>query len=207
MSRAIDASYSSNRGIRGQTVATLKEEYEQRKSLRPVEQQQPSTRERTLRLFERLLPILIAVAGGIWAVVLFTNNRTEVAARQVSEQAAYSRARLVEAQKPFIDHQFAIYKDLTRLLGELLVFREGDRPKWDKNYDEYWRVHIGPMHFVEDATVREANLKFGEALESYRQVGNADTYRKVRETSEALIIAMKNDLKASWTTGELGTKK
>ncbi len=53
----------------------------------------------------------------------------------------------------------------------------------------------------------KANEKFGQALIAYRQDGNDATYKKVRDTSEALITAMKNDLKSSWTTGELGTKK
>ena len=193
-------------GDKGWQVTTLKEEYEKRKASLPTGEPL-SGRERILRLFERLIPILIPVAGGIWAIVLFADNRTEVAEKQAIEQIAQSRTRLVEAQKPFIDHQFGIYKDLTRLLGDLLVFREEDRPKWDKLYDEYWRVHIGPMHFVENDAVREANLKFGQSLQEYRQVGNTETYQKVRDTSEALITAMKNDLKSSWTTGELGTKK
>jgi hypothetical protein len=195
-------------GIRGLPVATLKEEYEQRKNSRPSIIDAPSNRERTLRLFERLIPILVPVAGGLWAVILFTNNRLEVATKQADEQAAYSRTRLVEAQKPFIDHQFGIYKDLTKLLGNLLVFRDAsDRPKWENFYDEYWRMAIGPVNFVENDDVRAANRKFGQALVEYRSEGNNDTYNKVRTTSEELILEMKKDLKSSWTTGELGTKK
>jgi hypothetical protein len=190
-------------------VATLKEEYEQRKKARPDTPESASGRDRVIRLFERLIPIFVPVAAGLWAVVLFTSNRSEVVTKEATEQAAQSRARLVEAQKPFIEHQFNTYRDLTKLLGQLLVYNEktGERERWEKNYDDYLRVITGPMHFVESDAVRQAVNAFNVDLENYRREGGWDFYRAAQKSGETLIVAMKNDLKSSWTTGDLGTKK
>src|SRR4051812_33915952 len=128
-------------------VATLREEYEQRKKARREAPETLTNRERTIRLFERLIPVLVPVAGGLWAVILFTNSQGELAVKAAAEQAAQSRTRLVEAQKPFIDLQFATYKELTLVLGQLLIYNNGERERWDKMYDVYLRMTTGPMRF------------------------------------------------------------
>jgi hypothetical protein len=142
-------------------------------------------------------------------VVLFTANQTEVAAKDAEQQVAQSRARLVEAQKSFIEYQFGVYRDLTKLLGDMLFYHEqpGERDKWFQNYDSYWRLTSGTMHFVESDTVRDAISEFNTVLERYRAEGGMDNYQNVRKAGEKLIVTLKNDIKSSWTTGELGTKK
>ncbi|MET4356913.1 hypothetical protein ABIC08_006878 [Bradyrhizobium sp. RT9b] len=190
-------------------MATLKEEYEQRKNTHREAPDSLTNRERTIRLFERLIPMLVPVAGGLWAVILFTNSQSELAAKAAVEQAAQSRARLVEAQKPFIEYQFAVYKDLTKLLGEMLFYYEqpGEREKWFRNYDSYWRLTSGTMHFVESDTVRDAVNDFNVVLEKYRADGGMENYQNARKAGETLIVTMKNDQKSSWTTGELGVRR
>ena len=189
-------------------MPTPREEYELRKNARKDLPEPSSSRERALRFAERLIPIFVPVAGGLWAVILFTNNQSEVASKAAAEQAAQSRARLVEAQKPFIDHQFGTYRELTSILGQILVYieKDGEREKWFKNYDLYMRMVSGPMHFVEGSAVRDAVVAFNADLAKYVEIGGWEHYRKIQSSGEALIVAMKNDLKSSWTTGELGTK-
>jgi hypothetical protein len=192
----------------GHPMATLRDEYEQRKNQRK-DAPDNSTRDRILKFVERLITISVPVVGGLWAVYLFTANQTEVAAKDAEQQVAQSRARLVEAQKPFIEYQFGVYRDLTKLLGDMLFYREqpGERDKWFQNYDSYWRLTSGTMHFVESDTVQDAISEFNTALERYRAEGGMDNYQNVRKAGEKLIVALKNDIKSSWTTGELGTKK
>jgi hypothetical protein len=104
---------------------------------------------------ERLIPLLLAalvpVAGGLWAVYVY---KWEIAKARAVDAAAQTRAKLVELQKPFIDQQFATYKDLTQTVGELLSFT-GDRAEWDKSYFKYWRQHFGPVALVEDNAVHQ----------------------------------------------------
>src|SRR4051812_35634971 len=115
--------------------------------------------QRGLRITERmstlLLALLVPVAGGIWAVYVYTQNQAELASRRSAENLAQTRARLVELQKPFIDQQFKTYKDFTTVIGELLVFT-GDHKVWVDKSLEYWRLHWGPVALVEDEAVHEA---------------------------------------------------
>jgi hypothetical protein len=193
----------------GYPMATLKDEYEQRKSQQRKDAPDNSTRERVLKFLDRVITIFVPVVGGLWAVYLFTANRTDIASKEAEQQVTQSRARLVEAQKPYIEYQFGVYKDLTKLLGEMLFYHEqpGERDKWFQNYDSYWRLTSGTMHFVENDTVRDAINEFNVVLEKYRADGGVDNYQNVRKAGEKLIVTMKNDLKSSWTTGELGTKR
>jgi hypothetical protein len=182
------------------------EEYEKQKKASAAEPSS-SGRERMLRFLERIVPILIPVVGGLWAVILFVDNRVVLAEKEAREQAMQLRVRLVEAQKPFLEHQFSVYRDVTGLIGSLIASRKADVEQWDKAYDTYSRSLTGPMRFVENEEVMEANVRFSVALLTYRNDGNEKTYLAVRQTANDLVIAMKNDLKSSWTTGELGTKK
>jgi hypothetical protein len=189
-------------------MSTLKDEYEQRKGQRK-DATDNSTRQRVLKVLDRVITILVPVIGGLWAVYLFTANRTDLASKEAEQQASQSRARLVEAQKPYIEYQFGVYKGLTKLLGEMLFYHEqpSEREKWFQNYDSYWHLTSGTMHLVESDTVRDAINEFNAILEKYRTDGGMDNYQNIRKAGENLIVTMKNDLKSSWTTGELGTKK
>ncbi len=191
-------------------MLTLKEEYELRKLRAPREEQPVSARERALRMLERLIPLLIAslvpVAGGVGAVYVYNNNQWEIANTHASDAAAQTRAKLVELQKPFIDQQFATYKDLTQTVGELLSFT-GDKAEWDKSYYKYWRQHWGPVALVEDRSVNEAKVRYGDALHSYAKEGNPSTFEALQSASDGLTAAMRTSVQSSWTTGELGTKK
>jgi hypothetical protein len=155
-----------------------------------------------LRIGERTIPLVLAllvpVAGGLWAVYLYIQNQAEIEAKRVAEQFAQTRARLVEAQKPFLDHQFATYKDFTSVVG--------DRPKWDDKMFRYWRLHWGDVALVEDETVHQAKSIYGEALKQYIAVGNDDTYGKLQDASVVLTTAMRRGIQSSWT-GDLGVKK
>jgi hypothetical protein len=189
-------------------MATLKEEYEERKLRASKEEQPLSARERLLMALERLEPLLLAalvpVAGGLWAVYVYNDNQWEIA--KAVDAAAQTRAKLVELQKPFIDQQFGTYKNLTQTVGELLSFT-GDRAEWDKSYFKYWRQHFRPVALVEDNAVHQAKIKYAEALKAYSKEGNSNTFSDLEIASKSLTSATRNSIQSSWTTGELNTTK
>src|SRR3981189_3443008 len=98
-------------------MASLKEEYELRKA------RVAPNGSYSLRISERLIPlvltVMVPVAGAIWAVYTYNHNQQEIARIRSIDAATQSRAKLVELQRPFIDQQFATYKDLTQTVGEL----------------------------------------------------------------------------------------
>ena len=163
-----------------------------------------------LQMLERLIPLLLAalvpVAGGLWAVYVYNNNEREIANAHAVDAAAQTRAKLVELQKPFIDQQFATYKDITQTVGELVTFT-GNREEWEKSYYRYWRLHWGAVALVEDKHVNEAKHRYGDALQAYFKEGNVDTFNGLQVASKDLVETMRLSLQSSWTTGELGTKK
>jgi hypothetical protein len=184
-------------------MASLKEEYELRKTR--AKPDGPYSLRMSERLIPLLLTILIPVAGAVWSLYTYNQNQHEIARIRSIDADSQIRAKLVELQKPFIEHQFATYKDLTQIVGELLSFT-GDRAEWDKNFYKYWRLHYGPVTLVEDENVHDAKIKYGSALQAYTDKGSAETRKGLEDASQELIKAMNVSLSGSWTTGKLGTK-
>jgi hypothetical protein len=167
-------------------------------------------RARYLKLLERMIPlsltVFVPVAGGLWAVYVFTQNQADLASKQSAEREAQTRAKLVELQKPFIDQQFATYRDVTKLVSELLVWT-GDRARWDAAYYEYKRLHWGAIALVEDKPVHEAKKLYVDALEDYAKGGSEERLKRIQDASEVLMTAMRSSIQSSWTTGNLGVGK
>jgi hypothetical protein len=166
------------------------------------------SKERWISLAERVVPLLLTVgvpvAGGIWAVYVYTKNERDVVTKQTFEQGSQTRARLIELQKPFIEEQFSTYKVFTGVIGDLLVYT-GDRPTWDARMFRYWQLHWGDVALVEDDAVHQAKLNFGGALKQYMAAGDDISYQKLQDASVVLTIAMRRGIQSSWI-GELGVK-
>jgi hypothetical protein len=169
----------------------------------------PSHHERWLRLAERIAPLLLTllvpVAGGVWAVYVYLQSQSDLAAKQAQEQLAQTRTRLVELQRPFIEQQFKTFKEFTSLVGDLLVYT-GDRPRWDERMHAYWRMHWGDVALVEDEDVHRAKQLYGQALSAYVKEGNDGTYKNLQDASKELTSAMRRGIQNSWT-GYLGERK
>lgn len=94
----------------------------------------------SLRLYERHVPLLLLVScrspALSGAFTLTMRNQHDIELRTIDADKEI-RAKLAELHKPYIGHQFATYKDLTQVVGELLT---GDRANWDKVF--YHRISL-----------------------------------------------------------------
>lgn len=125
---------------------------------------------RWLRMAERLvpafLPVLTAVVGGVWAVSMFVaaqRDATQKAARQAADTA---QARLIEAQKPFLDKQLELYVRASKAVGTLITAEKNvsaDSP-WATAEREFLSLFWAELPMVENTGVETAMVNVRDSL-------------------------------------------
>jgi hypothetical protein len=75
----------------------------------------------------------------------------------------YVDAKWRESRKTFLERQFALYFQATKLASELATMAEAD-PSRDEKVRAFWRLYWGELCIVEDSGVEDAMEAFGEAL-------------------------------------------
>jgi hypothetical protein len=63
----------------------------------------------------------LAVAGGVWAVWLFTTAHRDAASDAAKQASDTAQTRLIEAQKPFLDKQLELYVRTSKAVGTLVT--------------------------------------------------------------------------------------
>ena len=127
----------------------------------------------------KIVSTLVAVATFAWGVIQFT-----------ASQAQQAETRRIEATKPFLERQLAMYTEATRLASTIAT--TSDEKKKAEALDRYWSLYWGELALVEDARVEGAMVKFGEALNA-----KADP-EKIRNLALALAHTCRDSLAASW---------
>jgi hypothetical protein len=67
------------------------------------------------------LPVLTIVGGALWALYTYLDHQSEVqreATRQANKEAI---TRRLEAQKPFLEKQLALYFEAAQIAGKLVT--------------------------------------------------------------------------------------
>jgi hypothetical protein len=76
----------------------------------PVPKEQLSTPAGAiLGLVQSLLPVMTAILGGLWVVFVYLQNQHETAAAADKQATEQSITRRLEAQRPFLEKQLALY--------------------------------------------------------------------------------------------------
>ena len=127
----------------------------------------------------KILSILGAVIAFAWGVVQFT-----VTQKQQAE------TRRIEATKPFLERQLALYTEATQVSSTIAT--TSDSKKKEQALDRFWSLYWGQLALVEDAFVEGAMVKLGEAL----QKKSSD--EEVKQLALNLAHACRNSLARSW---------
>jgi len=127
----------------------------------------------------KILSILGAVIVFCWGVFQFT-----VTQRQQSE------TRRIEATKPFLERQLALYTEATQLASAIATTTNAAMR--EQAVARFWSLYWGELALVEDAFVEGAMVKFGDALR--RQASDEE----VKQGALNLAHACRNSLARSW---------
>jgi hypothetical protein len=67
-----------------------------------------------LALIQGLLPAMTAIVGGLWVAITYLEQQKEARAQQEIQAQRDNKTRLLEARKPFLDKQLALYGQAPR---------------------------------------------------------------------------------------------
>lgn len=130
----------------------------------------------------KVLSILGAVVAFMWGVYQFTATQ-----RQQVE------SRKLEATKPYLERQLALYTEATKVAATIATSSE-DKAK-DEATSRFWALYWGELSLVEDAGVEAAMVNLGKAVPSKDQAA-------IQPLALKLAHACRNSLARSWGVAE-----
>jgi hypothetical protein len=148
-----------------------------------------------------LLPALIAVTGGLWALYKYLEDKKEALEkdRAIREQA--NKTAEIEAQKPFSAKQQEIYFDLLATTS-FIATREPENEEERKGIPEreaairhFWVLFWGTLPLVANQEVAIAADAFSVALD------HQDDFVPLRNASMDLARACRQALGTAWNLG------
>jgi hypothetical protein len=162
-------------------------------------ERQASRIQSLLNIIQAWLPVLTVVGGALWALYTYLDHQSEVqreAARQANKEAI---TRRLEAQKPFLEKQLALYFEAAQIAGKLVTLKPGNE-KWDEVENRFWQLYWSELSMVESPAVEAAMVKVGDALSDYKQTpDNERTTSALDDAVYELAHAIRDGITATWT--------
>ena len=154
-----------------------------------------------LRLAERAipitLPVLVALAGGFWALYNFMGQQERFAVERRLEDERQTRARLIEAQKPFLTQQLALYFDTSQLVGKIIT-QQPKTDEWGKLESRFWALYWSELAMVEHPVVESAMKNFGDQLATFRNDPSEAQRRILERRAYELAHAIRSGIVSAW---------
>ena len=155
-----------------------------------------------LALGLKYLPLWAAVAAGLWTLWTYVGDEAKARVAAVAQAERDSRARLLEAQKPFLDKQLALYFETAEVAGILATTTPGMQdPTWTSNYARFQRLYWSELSMVEHPVVEAAMVDFRKKLLAFADgPGNptAEAQSEVQQSSLRLAHAIRAGIQSSW---------
>jgi hypothetical protein len=102
--------------------------------------------------------------------------------------------RSVEAKKPFLDRQLALYTEASQIAAKIAT--STDSNELEISQQRFWALYWGELALVENKGVESAMVKLGKALD-----GSAPQ-QQLQQLSLALAHACRESLDKSWQINE-----
>jgi len=115
-----------------------------------------------LGLTQSLLAPMTAIIGGLWVVLTYVDGQHESRRKE-------NETRRLEAQRPFLEKQLALYFETAQVTGKLIVLTPDDK-NWPETEKRFWALYWSELSMVEDSGVEEAMVKFSRQLIDYTTV-------------------------------------
>jgi len=130
----------------------------------------------------KLVPILTAVAGGLWGLFSYFDHLKEERHMAELQAIQQEKTRLVEAQKPFLEKQLALYFLAAQVTGRIASAYHGNSSKMEHIADavapdrgEFWQLYWSELAMVESREVESAMVRFGSTLDKLETLVNDAT--------------------------------
>ena len=138
----------------------------------------------------KILTVLGAIASFLWGVYQWREKSShELEARKV-ESTRLVETRRIEATKPFLERQLALYAEATKIAAQ--VATQGTSESRKKALARFWELYWGELALVENRSVEAAMKRMGDALRA-----NAST-QELEQASLAVAHACRESLDRSW---------
>lgn len=126
---------------------------------------------------------LLAIATFAWGIYQYSNN-----------QKGLSETRRIEATKPFLDRQLALYTAATQAAATIAT--SSSAPDIESAMARFWSLYWGELALVEDREVEGRMKAFGDAL------ARGDEQGQLQSLSLRLAHACRNSIGRSWRVAE-----
>jgi hypothetical protein len=147
-----------------------------------------------------MLPIMTAILGGLFTVVRYIDQRA------LTERSAQI-ARLLEAQKPFLDRQTALFFETAKVVGALMTLdpTNSANTQWSENETRYWALYYSELAMVENCAVDSAMAAFGSELKQFRTTRDDVSKERLGRRAVSVAHALRTGMAESWT-GQISPK-
>lgn len=175
------------------------------------ERSTPSPRTQAiLSLIQGLLPAMTAILGGLWVVFTYLGNQRDAELAAAARAAEAASIRRLEAQRPFLEKQLALYFETAQVVGRLVALRPGkdsSGDSWRSAEARFWALYWSELSLVEDRTVEGAMRTFGDSLLAYTAVAQSgpqqdEARTTLRRAAYDPTHALRVSIAARWTSAD-----
>lgn len=138
----------------------------------------------------KMLGIVGAVGSFLWGVYQWREKSAEDLLVRQLESERLIETRRIEATKPFLERQLALYSEATKVAAQVATLGQSEAGK--KARARFWELYWGELALVENRAVEAAMKRMGDAL-------RADMPQETLQyASLAVAHACRESLDKSW---------
>jgi hypothetical protein len=140
----------------------------------------------------KLLGAVVALGTFVWGIWTYSDTSKRQLAREEREAARLAETRSIEARRPFLERQLALYSEVTKVAATLAISDvPADRAKARQRLLE---LYHGELALVENRAVANAMIEIKRCLEA------GPDCRDLPSRALALAHACRDSLARSWRT-------
>jgi hypothetical protein len=124
-----------------------------------------ATQEIVLAWIQGLLPTMTAVVGALWIAYKYVDEKREAQEQNLRQAESEAATRALEARKPFLDRQLAIYFEAAEVAGKIVTIEDFKNDEWRSNRLRFSQLFWTVLSLVEDDKVKDAMVKFSDQLD------------------------------------------
>ena len=144
----------------------------------------------SLKNWATVVPLVIAALGFVWGVYQYFQGQ-KVRAEQVKlDQDREAVQRRIEARRPFLEKQLALYTEATHAAATIAT--STDATAIATAHTRFRELYWGELALVEDSPVEQAMMAFGSGLD--QGAGQSE----LQQLSLKLAVACRDSLAVSW---------
>jgi hypothetical protein len=140
----------------------------------------------------KFLSIIGAIGSFVWGVWVWQDKAEKERAQARFDAARYAETRRVEAMKPFLDKQLALFTEATQVAS--YIANAPSREGAAKHIERFWQLYWGELALVERGNVAKAMIAFGNGL------NGGQPPRVLQGLALDLAHACRDELAVAWGT-------